>query len=619
MFVHDDDATSHSLHSLVPSIFKFVIVFKFKKNLFLPRLNVFCRCTPPTDLFIHFLNFHSSSIIFYLVNCQFDYINNFDQRSKSASFFYPGNVLSTVVLLNSNFETPTFRYPDIQTSNMTKAACNLIINITKVCLIYRSIKALKRSGTKITTTTNLKNNNDHHVVVVQSNPTTDGNDLEILQLWSLFASLTIYNQSGIESIISMFIPLYYYFKMILILITVIPSTKFPNFWCEILLIPMMSKCHEMMDLDWNSIVQREMIMMPWRILDVTIMPGLLCDEETVEEVKRRRWLQMKMRHVQNVKDIMKDIPNNNNHHQEVKGEESKEKVIMIENISDESNDYNDGNNNGNISPSSINNTSHHDSSFTSPVARSRVAASSLHLRKFSRDHKNHNYSPHHHHLPARGGVSVPPMSAFQRNTILTTATTIDENNPSLDDDQEYITTNSLIDDDDEYYNNDTNNNHENNNDEKRRESLNHRIRNFITGDSNIRIRDYLFDVDLPSVPSRDSISTTNNNNIINTNLSISPSKTFDSEYVVDDDFIAPPPTLTNKVITNNKELQKRDDDELNDHVTIISRQKKKNGSPSRWNDNDNNNNNNSGSSGNNSNIKQSKNVTTRRSQRLAKR
>ena len=34
--------------------------------------------------------------------------------------------------------------------------------------------------------------------------------------------------------------------------------------------------------------------------------------------------------------------------------------------------------------------------------------------------------------------------------------------------------------------------------------MNHRLRNFITGDSNIRIRDYLFDVDLPSVPSRDA-------------------------------------------------------------------------------------------------------------------
>ena len=61
------------------------------------------------------------------------------------------------------------------------------------------------------------------------------------------------SDSGIERIVSLF-PLYYYFKMILVVITAIPNTKFPDFWSDLFLVPVMKKCHDVMvDLDLGRI------------------------------------------------------------------------------------------------------------------------------------------------------------------------------------------------------------------------------------------------------------------------------------------------------------------------------------------------------------------------------
>lgn len=321
----------------------------------------------------------------------------------------------------------------------------------------------------------------------------------------------------------------------------------------------------MMDLDWRTIVKRELVMLPWRILDLTIMPGLLCDEKTVEQVKMKRRMQFynynqSLILTREEKEAEEDEDKNSKkisyHEQDNECEnennaddiiEIKEgdDVIHLQNDTDIKNMSNyDHTQTYNIkthtSPTrrrkdnetSPNNThiqrhspysnryltkSHpndSDSSFNSPVARSRVAASSLHLRKFSRDHqlqeeRSYYTSPNSTKAMkakrtttsnGRSGekaiIKVPPLSAFQRNRLSPTKSPT----KAKVDDSNYLHFDE---------------------DEGKRESLNHRLRNFITGDSNIRIRDYLFDVDLPSAPSRDS--------------NISPSKTFESELLDNDD------------------------------------------------------------------------------------
>ena len=387
---------------------------------------------------------------------------------------------------------------------MTRAACNLILNITKICLTYRSIKALKRSGKQCNNNDgdeNDDNENNNHINTKDKiqDIETHENDLEILQTWSLIAFLTIYNVIGIETILSVF-PLYYYFKMILILITAIPSTKFPNFWCEVLLIPMMQKCHELIDLDWKYILIRELIMFPWRILDVSIMPGLLCDEKTIEEVKRQRMIQIQSATYCNLKDVFRNALLYNNNKKEDDDIHITDDMILkhdeIVNLqSDLSNNSNINNNDNDDDdtivsiPSNIPTTGI--MSPSSPIARSRVAASSLHLRKFSRDHQQHQ------------------QHSNQQQTTINSRSHDNENVNCDDESSDHDTDDKYIIEFDE------NDNIEIHHPSKRT-SLNQRLRSFITGDSNIRLRDYLFDVDLPSAPSRDS------------NL-ISPSKTFESD------------------------------------------------------------------------------------------
>ena len=500
----------------------------------------------------------------------------------------------------------------LQQSNtkMTRAACNVIVNITKLCLSYRSIKVLKRPGNSSDTVIEKPNHNSQNETSSSSSSssskiqqatgaaTVNDDDLELLQLWSLIAFLTVYDKSGVENFLSFF-PLYYYFKMILLIVTAIPATKFPNFWCDVLLIPMMQKCHELMDVDWKTVVEREGILLPFRILNWTIMPGLLCDESFVKSVRRRRVQQLedakrgkfilfdsteggadanlggsgsgsssnisrrRKDYMESIDDFDDDSQHNDCHHtDELHRAGTFSSVLPHDGTLDliEENEYT----NANIEDSDAGSSKY--TSITNPVARSRVAASSLHIRKFSRDHKpsttlireshrrNLNYNNKKNHNTnmkkkspirnvannvttkcrtnrSRKSTVPPPSSAFQQTTQTTISSDdiaydngllIDQQQQQQQQQQHDIISNSnsiekfnevmdeMEEEEDQLHelaltlSKDSND---------RKESLNHRLRNFITGDTNIRIRDYLFDVDLPSVPSRDS--------------NISPSKTFD--------------------------------------------------------------------------------------------
>jgi len=218
-------------------------------------------------------------------------------------------------------------------------------------------------------------------------------DMEILQLWALFTVHKIYVDVGIEYFAS-FLPFYYYLKMVIVLVTVIPQTNFPNFWFETILVPFMMWCHECMNVNWSGVVTREIVLLPWRLLDMTVLPGILRDDIELEEVKSRRRLALNM-------------------------EEKRYRPIVLD--SDHDDDISDGDDISAVTESSAmaesvggvskigqmlanafsppwtrGNRKEPDDSMSSPVARSRVAASSLHIRKLWKAHANTGASPDGH-------------------------------------------------------------------------------------------------------------------------------------------------------------------------------------------------------------------------------
>jgi hypothetical protein len=135
------------------------------------------------------------------------------------------------------------------------------------------------------------------------------------------------------------------------------------------------------------------------------------------------------------------------------------------------------------------------------------------------------------------GSRAPPTSVFQRTNNKVSPSkdktkNKDVNETKNDDEtelelqnEEKDRFNALLDDEED-------NREQVNNTGKRKKSLTNRLRNFITGDTNIRIRDYLFDLDLPTAPSRDS--------------NISPSKTFDRNVQMEEEEVE-----EEKCINNN--------------------------------------------------------------------
>ena len=425
---------------------------------------------------------------------------------------------------------------------MTRAACELILRISTVCLAWRTIKALKRTGTKRHGLQN--NSNVDHVEI----------DWEILQLWALYALHVLYVSSGAEWFISFF-PLYYYLKMIILLITAIPATKFPNFWFEIALVPMMQRAHELLNVDWKGFLEKEVVLLPWQILDLFILPGLISDAEAMivkklREEQLREALALAAQHTfvyeSNDEDVddkptpttttttSKDSPRS-----EPSSKPSPEKSPSPSRRRVK------------VPPIPL-------SSITLPVARSRVAASSLHLRKFSIEHRHSAPStstrtkvrptPETASPPKRQSTNTsarrtskipsgpnsgvnsgvnrrktmdktdtmqdnastnksvrrPPMVAFKQTQASALSQKLKSPVRSLKPEERISISKrekdanhlrSLMQDDDDDMSISS-----------RRSSVGTSVRKFITGDQNIRIRDFLFDLELPSIPSPKRVS-----------------------------------------------------------------------------------------------------------------
>lgn len=400
-----------------------------------------------------------------------------------------------------------------------------------------------------------KQNNDVHLLKI---------DWEILQLWALYSFHIIFVSSGCEWFISFF-PFYYYLKLIVLIVTVIPSTKIPNFLFEIVLVPMMHHIHVLLNLNWKETIKEQAVLIPWILLDIFILPGLISDEEAAV-VKSIRDEQLREALKQNHAPPSPPVLDMDNIY--IGGNDAP--VAGGEDITGGADSYDDNrmknatDQNVHVSVNSPDratcmNTSMSkpqrppiSSSFTSPIARSRVAASSMHLKKFSRDHQLSSSSSSsivtrsksrlqkmrgsmeenlsvsvsgdsaidNTPAPARSGrrravvkqnsgtaaiikekkgiepsrsPRRPPMVAFKHTKGSLLAQTDKSPVKSRRSDRSVssrsVQTCPIIDnfDDDMSFSS--------------RRSVGNSVRKFITGDDNIRIRDFLFDLELPSIPS----------------------------------------------------------------------------------------------------------------------
>jgi hypothetical protein len=423
---------------------------------------------------------------------------------------------------------------------MTKGACDLLITAIRLSLTWRTVKSLKRTGTK--SSDGLHDRNLGNIEV----------DWEILQLWALFSFHKIFTSSGAEWFLS-FVPFYFYIKLIVLIALGIPGTNFPNFWFEIVLVPLMNHIHICLDLDWKEMIKREAVMIPFKFVDLFLIPGLISDEEA-KIMKGIRDEQLR-----EAMEVNNDALPKNLVVEETTNELSDLGIVDEEPPMEEEEEKKE------VEPPLVTSPEKaipspepkpkceketsptRSSSFNSPVARSRVAVSSLQLRKFSRDHQlpaaitirsnkksrpkpenavrlpklndrtkrvdsTNKSTPKRKNIRASArrknkvgldetdSASVvstssrrPPMVAFKhtKSSILSQTSKSPSRKsrkesqvPDMDDD---LSTIAMDFDDDMSISS--------------RRSVSSSVRKFITGDDNIRIRDFLFDLELPSIPS----------------------------------------------------------------------------------------------------------------------
>ena len=342
----------------------------------------------------------------------------------------------------------------------------------------------------------------------------------------------------------------------------------------------MQRCHQVLvDVDWKTSFQREVIMLPWRILDLTIMPGLLCDDDLVKEMKDKRLMEIRDandRARRRVKQEQMEVDNQSGTRLEFENES------QTQHDENAQHDWNHSSSSPNSDDNSVNDdtakaTSSQRRSFpnssrirskTTSVSgtvvgsprknnhtknpnintnsksprtttgsnlqssrrrvSSRFNSSRITTRSTSstttrkNDANVNSNSTKTSRRSATTKNTAPPLSAFQRTKFNQTTATKNH------DETLYLDSNSTctrtIEEEDQ------NDKHEQavTPTTGRKESLSERLRNFITGDSNIRIRDYLFDVDLSSLPSRE-YSNNNDGIVMSTNHDVNDSNDDDNK------------------------------------------------------------------------------------------
>lgn len=243
--------------------------------------------------------------------------------------------------------------------------------------------------------------------------TSSSLDEEIPQLWTLLACHTIY--AGVLECLVSWLPFYYYAKMLLFLVTFIPGTRFPNYWFECWLVPGIDRLHSALDVDWRTYLTHQLRYLPLLLLDLLFVPGILGDgsDDGTEAAAGRDHLV------------------------------AEEETVDASELQ---------------SPSK---------------SRSRLVASGLQLRNFSKEHAPWT--------PSAAKLSSSLSSPMSRKKIVLESPTATPTMRSL-----FAQTPATTKVDRSR--------------RRRRRTMNEKFRKVLCGDENIRIRDYLFDLDMPSLP-----------------------------------------------------------------------------------------------------------------------
>ena len=410
---------------------------------------------------------------------------------------------------------------------MTKAACSLILHYSTARLSWTTIKSLHRKRSKRDDVTPI--------------------EYEILMGWTLLAFHSIFVSSGVEYPLSFVVPFYYYFKLLALMATfVLPvltslnpfqkltgesggSNPFIVSCFNYVIVPGVSKVHELMDHDPKRWAMEQLSILPFLFLDFFILPGILMSDEEKESVRKNNSVDNKVTrseteevpvpsappaHLFQRDDIIFPVKQNDDQTMEVDSDNEKgrssDSDIVLNPINQQSNQSTPFKNNlyqsptrpcRNTYPTTPNNattpffprttpTSDTSSTMyvTSPVAKSRVASSALRLRRFSQEHEPVvKLTPRVKDLAA-----IYDGKSDNTDASANTAADEKETNPS----PRY----SLSPDENKSPNNMIETTKPKRN-RRERLSLGDHFRELVTGDANIRVRDHLFDLELPSVPS----------------------------------------------------------------------------------------------------------------------
>lgn len=409
---------------------------------------------------------------------------------------------------------------------MTASACSLILHYSTARLSWTTIKSLHRKRSKHDDVTPI--------------------EYEILMGWTLLAFHSIFVSSGAEYPISFIVPFYYYFKLLALMATfVLPvlsslnplqkltgegggSNPFIVSWFNYVIVPGVSKVHELMDHDPKRWAMEQLSILPFLFLDFFILPGILMSDEERESVRKSNSVDYKVTGSETVdvpvpsappaslfqRDDIFPVKQNDDQALEAdledEDERSSDSDVVLNPINQKSNQSTLYKNNLYQSPTrqyrNTYPTTPDDATtpffprttptngpsstmyITSPVAKSRVASSALRLRRFSREHEPVvKLTPRVKDLAAmyEGNNSKP-------DTIASTVADEKETNSS----SRY----SQSPDENESPNNIIERTKSKRN-RRERLSLGDHFRELVTGDANIRVRDHLFDLELPSVPS----------------------------------------------------------------------------------------------------------------------
>ena len=181
---------------------------------------------------------------------------------------------------------------------MTQAFCHIILHFSIASLSWKTIKSLRRSRNRHWRkkcdgdSVPLDENNDCDVVTKV--------EYEILKGWTIISFHYLYVSTGIEFFVRFVVPFYFHLKMIALVVTfVVPSwtmkihgssglSPVVSYWFDYLIVPGVHRVHALMGNDPKEWAKQQLAMIPLLFLDWFILPGVLSTDEEKELVRKRR-------------------------------------------------------------------------------------------------------------------------------------------------------------------------------------------------------------------------------------------------------------------------------------------------------------------------------------------